>query len=300
MGEAMRSTAALALLLMTMLLMPNSHAGLTFPIDDGVMISEGWHYSHFEVCTIFAINVSIKETITIRSISDTIVQFDYQLEYVVEEAFQIVSGSKYNATSFGLRFYDEEMELLGTGESSFEMIRQVKKSTGERTMSQVPYGASFVTMAAYFNQPTCFEWTAVSPDWQLEGAGTATNVFLANSSTAGIGVSAYSDFTISSDGEYQGYETWIAQANETPPALSAFSHQIQFEKNSGLRLKEDMFTSVTGEFAVEYHLRATQFADVITNLPTDTDEYGLIILAAGTVVGVAVIAIVGVVALKRR
>ncbi|MFX1603935.1 MAG: hypothetical protein ACFFCK_10660 [Promethearchaeota archaeon] len=293
----MRSTATLAFLMVAILLVPNNYAGLAFPIDEGVMISEGWHYSHFEVCTIFALNVSIEETIAVTSISDTIVQFDYDLEYAVEEAYQIVSGSKYNATSYGLRFYDDEMQLVGTGESSFEMLRQVRKGTGERILSQVPYGASFVEMAAYFDEPTCFEYTAISPAWQLEAVGSVTTVYLANSSTAGIGVSAHPEFNISGDGEYQGYETWVAQANETPPAVSAFSHQIQFEKNSGLRLKEDMFVSVTGEFSVEYHMRATQFADLISSSPTDSDGFALIIMAAGSAVGIGIIAVA--VILKR-
>jgi hypothetical protein len=120
-----------------------------------------------------------------------------------------------------------------------------------------------------------------------------------NSSAGGIGASTLPEFNISGDGEHQGYETWIAQANATPPALSAYTHQIQFEKNSGLRLKEDMLQSVTGEFSVEYHLRATQFEDVITGSPTDTDRYGSIMLAAGSIVCVAVAGVVVVVARKR-
>ncbi len=295
----MRSTATLVFLIVAVLLVPNNNAGLTFHINDGVMISEGWHYSHFEVCTIFAMNVSIKETIAVKSISDTIVQFDYNLEYAVKEAYQITTGNRYNATSYGLRFYDDEMQLVGIGESSFEMLRQVRKGTGEVTLSQVPYEASFAAMAAYFDEPTCFEWTAIYPAWQLEGVGTVTTVYLANSSIASIGVSAHPEFTISGDGEYQGYDTWITQANEIPLAVSDFSHQIQFEKNSGLRLKEDMSASVTGEFTVEYHLRTTQFADVISGIPRDTDRLGLMILAAGSAVGIAVVAAAIVATVKR-
>jgi len=62
--------------------------------------------------------------------------------------------------------------------------------------------------------------------------------------------------------------------------------------------------TITGEFDFEYHLWATQFADVILTLPTDTDGNGLtaidpVILVAASAAGIAAIVIVVFIAKKR-
>ncbi|MFX1514788.1 MAG: hypothetical protein ACFFC6_00625 [Promethearchaeota archaeon] len=77
---------------------------------------------------------------SIKSLSDKIVEFTKKYTFTIENANQTYNDVTYFPVNYGFRFYDDQLKLLGTDNTSLitTLTRQVNKQTGKRTLASSP------------------------------------------------------------------------------------------------------------------------------------------------------------------
>lgn len=190
-----------------------------------------------------------------------------RVKLVVEESYQKRTSIVYSPATYGLRFYDDDWNLLGTKNESltYELTRQVEKDTGKRTLALNPFGSTIVALAAYYDNPMVYGYTLNY--WYNGEPGSYSNVFMPNASVWEIGNEAFPNWTVSAEGTFQGYETWNVQYNQVPPGYSEFYDSTEYEKTSGLVVKDEFRGVMPNEFYWEMKERATDLGDVIDDGP---------------------------------
>ena len=281
--------------------MSSEFSSSAFLLDDGTLTYTGWTYYHtpavvdpydIEIST----NISRTQTTEITSLSDTVVQFEATIHMSAESIYQKRLGIYYYPESYGIRFFDEEFNLLGSDDTSFDVVSQVNKETGIRTLLQVPYGASWFVFTSFFDDPLAYEWVGSFP-MPFGEVGKESGLFMHNASEWEIGTIVRENTTVTGESTYDGFETWIVQPRENLEGYDTFSVQMEFEKNSGLFLREDWDIGNTNSFTMKFHMRATDFADVII-IPVSPLVPIVMVVGAGGVIAIVVIA--AVVFMKRR
>ena len=244
----------------------------SFLLADGTISYAGWEYFRAEndndpYDIEWAMNITVLTEIDIESRSDSIVEFYKQYTHVVEESYQKRTSIVYSPATYGLRFYDDDWNLLGTKNESltYELTRQVEKDTGKRTLALNPFGSTIVALAAYYDNPMVYGYTLNY--WYNGEPGSYSNVFMPNASVWEIGDEAFTNMTVSAEGTFQGYETWNVQYNQVPPGYSEFYDSTEYEKTSGLVVKVEFRGVMPNEFYWEMKERAIDLGDVIDDGP---------------------------------
>jgi len=306
-GNEMRFKFESIAFLVILFMIPIVTADSIFLIGDGTIETLRWQYTHFEpesnLYNIeYAINVSAIQKMELTSISDDIVQIEYNVTYTLESAYQKVNETIYTSTDYGLQYYDQNANLLATGGTTYTGIQQIRKSDGLIILHERPEDAFKITIAAYFDEPTIFSQISMLPALDSKRAGSTTRIFIANSATLSVGDSFnhpdFDDYEITGSGEYQGFDTWVIEPEELVCegcSISSYD-RWQFEKNSGLFLERNCSVSMPNYCEYEMHTWRIQFADVIMNPPSN-DNLLLFIGISG--VGIVVV-VIGVFIFKKR
>jgi hypothetical protein len=274
-------------------------------LGNGTVEYEGTHYiftpstsNPYGIET--EVNMTISEETQITWLSDTIVSLQIEMDYSMISTYQELEGTRYYPESYGLRFYGEEDDLLGTGNPPYTLTRQVNSLTGKYTLAQNPYGASYFVYAAYFDEAFLYEWVSSFPT-PFTGVGDQSGVFLANATTLEVGDEPVDNYTISGYGEYMGYETLILQPSESAEGFTVHSDINHFERETGLFLTQTTHIE-TEDFAFKYRLSTTDFNHMIvtiTDLPDASPALDPILILVGGGGAIAVVILLVILRQKR-
>ena len=242
-------------------------------------------------------NVTLAASNEVTSLSSSTVEFVSTRYYSAQNVYQRRDSVIYHPTSYGIRYYDSGLNLIGTDDTTYTITCQVNKETGVYTLYQAPQGAAAASFTAYYSSTYVYEYTAAFPI-PFDKVGELNGYFLPNASDFTIGTAVRTYYTVSGESEYMGYDTWVVEPSSNPEGYDVFDDHIEFEKTSGLFVGQDSEFGETNLFDFEYHLWATDFADVIVRpwggLPADT-----LIIGVG-VVGVIAVVSIAVVLFRRR
>ncbi len=270
-----------------------------FLLDDGTLTYRGWMQTEQPSSSNpygveGLLNVSITAYASVRSLSDEIVRFEVSMYFNAQECYQKRQGTEYTPDSDGIRYYDSELDFIGTDDMQYEYEGNVNKKDGRYSLFHAPQGASYYSVAAYFDSVFVYEWIATLPV-PFPEAGEQNGFFVHNISEWSIGTDYHKDYTVSGESTYGSYETWVLEPKSNLAGMDVFEDRIEWEKTSGLFLQQDSRFVETNEFDFEYHLRATEYEDMILiPAPAVVDP-----LMTG-IGGFAVVGIIAIVILYKR
>ncbi|MHA2252307.1 MAG: hypothetical protein ACXAD7_18215 [Candidatus Kariarchaeaceae archaeon] len=218
------------------------------------------------------LSIIAHERVNVTSISDKTVQFDHQFCHFTPNSYQIKDGVKYQQSSWGLRFYDDDDLLIvsndGTSDykSDYGIKSTANKEAGNIETVVFPFGSSSVKIASYYSSTNVQSF--------LERDSFALRTFLDYSNSIfnpnvrhwkiGDVVGSPSDdvdFIVSE----QSSDTSIIVENEgIPEGISTYLYQARFHKRSGLLLSEEYSYTMDGITTMSFE-RSLQKEHIVEN-----------------------------------
>ncbi len=213
----------------------------------------------------WVMDYSITEEIVVTSLSSSIVKFEKDCTFLINDAYQKRASVIYSPTHYGLKFLDEDYYVLADDNSStlsFSLTRNVNKHTGERVLAQNPYGATHVILLAFYDSTQVYSYTWDSAS-SFGNVGSLTNIFDVNATNWEIGDIVDENFTVSGENTRQGYETWVLERNSIPEGYTEYSSSFEYEKTSGLYVKGAVQSSKIDDFYYEHTRQIDDLAELI-------------------------------------
>jgi uncharacterized protein (UPF0333 family) len=219
----------------------------------------------------WALNYSITENIIVTSLSSSIVKFEKQFTIYVHNAYQKIKSITYYPTHYGIIFYDQEYNELDAINSTtlmnkppfyFSVTRNVEKLTGKRISAQKPYGITIVELFAFYNETLLYRSNSIEPR-TVDKSGSYTNVYYLNSTKWNIGDVIDENYIVSGESKFQNFPTWVLEHNKIPEGYTTHTNKTEYEKTSGLIVKESFQGSQTDSFYFEETRQLVDITEII-------------------------------------
>ncbi len=243
-------------------------------IVDGSMVLEGYTLFRTETGSnpydIEAeLNTSYSITANIESLSEDILEIEFESTYSVESAYQKRYGTTYYPDSYAIWYFDETLTYIGSDDLSFTLTYQVNKHTGNVTLAHIPQGASVFSVVALYDDPEVFESHGSFPGSFAKVDGSI-GLLRVNASDWKIGDSVVEgSFTVSGEGNHLGYDAWIIENVENIEGFSSSSWISYYEKTTGLFMRAEIHFEEVNVATYIMSERVISLGDIIDDgLPT--------------------------------
>jgi hypothetical protein len=245
-------------------------------------------------------NLSLSTSVRISSLSSTVVKFETEYVYSPIDVYLKASGVVYHPDSDEIVFVDSNYSLVHSSGRIFNTTTQVDKETGLYTLTISPHGAIYSFYESYYTHP--YSYTQIMSVYVFAKVGDQNEIFLPNASDFSIGTIVNENYTVTGESEYLGVSTWVVEPKNTTWAFGTYEFKRQFEKNSGVLLREDVrmtYNFSTMDYETQYIRLATDFTDVIGATPLNMVSM-VSLLAIGAESTVGAVLVVAMWARRRR
>ena len=234
----------------------------------------------------YSVNVSFTRDEVYSMPSETSMKVVSTVYFSVLQAYQKRYGTTYHADSYGIKYYNDAMEEVGTGSSSAEVTVRINTETGEKIQVLTPYGASLLLVGGYFE--VIYVYSFIGAPFSLPKMESESDDIFTSFTEWDVGYELGNQYVITEEGMFLNRPVWILEQSSTPEGYAAYSVTIIVDKTTGLFLKQEIIAEYQDGSQYRFKGVATDLGDVLPE-PASTGNSLLVVAGIGGLGGVIVI-----------